>query len=105
MDDDIAHKMWAAIIGECPTTMQLVEKDEQLSYLKAHINDATHEIKRAVGRLVVSQGYIKHMSLVNDGTAIRLDTLPDELIQQMYDALKFGLSKNNDALIAVTNGI
>jgi hypothetical protein len=93
---DMAGRMLAAISMECEdeeTSETQISREEQTQYLNRYVDRVTVKDRKDIGMILVLRGLEKELQWSNQGTVIVLDSLPADVIFQMYQMLKFKVEK------------
>jgi hypothetical protein len=67
--------------------------DEQKQYLMRFISYATVADKKAIGNILVMNDRRNSLQWCSEGTIINLDALPNIIITQMYELLRYKMDK------------
>ena len=91
MSDDLASKMFSALVGEVPTEKKGIPTAERKRFLKKNIDSMSMDSKYEIGRVLVQRGRASALNVCGEGTVINLDSLPDDVIEQMHELMVFKL--------------
>lgn len=95
---DIASKILSALTftSEIENTIEnkdTVPLEEQKRYLNRYIDSLSAEDKKAIGNIVVMNNKKSALNWCSEGTVINLDSLPQHVVEQMYNLMYYKISK------------
>lgn len=97
MDTDLASKILSALILEQDTTQdsqkESISIDDQKRYLTRWIDSVSIEDRKSIGNLLVMNNKRDALRPCSEGTVINLDTLPVDIIRQMYNLMLYKREK------------
>jgi len=92
MDD----AMLKALCGDTDSSVPiapLLSPEDQYKYMARNINSLPYLIRKKVCNIIIHNNQKQALSDCNDGVAISMKDVPDEVIQQMYDLTYFELNR------------
>jgi hypothetical protein len=95
--NDLASQMLSALTDEpaAPTPQRTVPLEEQKRYLCQVVASFGRKDRIAIGNTLVLNQRRDALQPCAEGTVINLDTLPPELIDQMYNLAEYKKSRLN----------
>ena len=95
MNADIASKMLSAITREDvdAAPVEYIPPDEQKRYLKRYIDAVSIQDRKSIGGILAMNGKLNAFNWCSEGAVINLDTLPEYIIDQMYNLLSYKMAK------------
>ena len=98
MEDDIAEKMWNALVVSKTSTEAPIERislEEQKKFLKKNIDAIGVKDRIDIGNIIILNNCKDKLKSSSEGLLIDLDKLPNAVINQMYDLILYKLEKVN----------
>ncbi len=91
-DDDLTARMLMAIMLDSDQPAEVKPKvsiDEQTAYLMRYIDTVGVADRLSIGNILVINNKRNNLCTCAEGTVINLDSLPENVINQMYDLLLY----------------
>jgi hypothetical protein len=92
---DIAGQMLDALFKdkEESETIDTVPLSEKKKYLRANVDSLSEPERKEIGCVLVSNGLKNSIRPCSEGSIINLDALPEIIVSQMYELMRFKISK------------
>lgn len=95
-DDDLSTRMLMAILFDSDQPAEIKTKvnlEDQTAYLLRYIDTVSVADRLAIGNILVINNKRNNLCACAEGTVIKLDSLPDNVIDQMYELLLYKKTK------------
>lgn len=97
LDADIASRMLSALILDqnqpIDAPKDSISITEQIRYLKRHIDTITIEDRKSIGNILIMNNKRSLLHPCAEGTALNLDAIPPNIIEQMYNLVVYIMSR------------
>lgn len=96
--EDIASKMLSALTSEMKSEQpvkEIISSDEHKRYLKRYIDSLSIEDRKEIGNILIREDKRHALNWCSEGTVINLDSLPANLIEQMYILCEYKINNGN----------
>lgn len=97
-DNDIASLMLTALTEEKKqeeVETVTISVEEQMMYLRKHIDTLSVPDRKSIGDILVMNNERDKIKRCGEGTSINLNSLPDNVVTQMYNLMNYILSKRS----------
>lgn len=96
MQDNIASRMLTALAADelvSEVTKETTPTEEQKRYIKRYVDSLSHIDKKSVGDIIIMNNKVSSLVWCSEGTAINLDTLPANVVDQLYEFVLYKIAK------------
>src|SRR6188472_2426320 len=93
LDDLMLSVLVNSAAGDEPANTVVVSRDEQIKFLKRHMDALKIDDRRSIVNIIVRNNRRDSLKSTSEGLVTNLDLQPNFIIEQMYDMMNYILSK------------